>query len=108
MPVIKKTKMTEYQIEKFIEAFSDRTLEVSKWNHKAHIIVALSHNWNYEFEIAFKMVKDKIVLYNESVGTPNTDESGYHETLTKFWMIYTKNSLLEKNFSSLKEAYNYF
>ncbi len=100
--------MTEFQIGKFIEEFSNRTLEISKWTHEAHILVALWHNWHYEFDIAFEMVKGEIILYNESVGTPNTDESGYHETLTKFWMMYTKNILSEKHYSSLKEAYSYF
>jgi hypothetical protein len=31
-------------------------------------------------------LRARITSYNESVGTPNTDTSGYHETITRFYV----------------------
>jgi hypothetical protein len=35
---------------------------------------------------ALTRLRDVIRSYNESVGTANTDTSGYHETLTRFYV----------------------
>ncbi|MEM6696787.1 MAG: hypothetical protein AAF806_06575 [Bacteroidota bacterium] len=100
--------MNIIQIEELIEAFSNKTLPISEWTHEAHIIVAFWHNWHYDFHDAFAMVRKKIIAYNESVGTPNTNTSGYHETLTRFWMTLTKNHILENNHSTLDKACSSF
>jgi hypothetical protein len=31
-------------------------------------------------------MRDGIRRFNDAVGTPNTDDSGYHDTLTWFWV----------------------
>lgn len=100
--------MTTQQIEQLVSAFIQRTLPAPEWTHQAHIIVALWHNWHFDFDTAFKLVKNNIIAYNEAVGTPNTEISGYHETLTRFWMVLTSNFLLENNFPSLPLAYHAF
>lgn len=100
--------MTETQINGLVFTFTQKTLPKSEWTHAAHIVVALWHNWHFEFDEAFTMVKRKIIAYNEAVGTPNTESSGYHETLTMFWMILTSNHLRIKEFQSLEEACSTF
>ncbi len=37
-------------------------------------------------ENAFHEMKKRIIRFNESVGTINSESSGYHETLTVFWL----------------------
>src|SRR5690349_4675427 len=37
--------------------------------------------------VALELLRDRISSYNESVGTANTDSSGYHETITRFYVI---------------------
>jgi hypothetical protein len=32
------------------------------------------------------LLRQRISAYNESVGTANTDASGYHETITRFYV----------------------
>ena len=32
-------------------------------------------------------LRARICAYNESVGTANTDTSGYHETITRFYVV---------------------
>ena len=82
------------EINELVDKFTNHTLPKKEWNHQAHIIVAFWHHENYDFDTALAIVRQKIKSYNISVGTLNTDDSGYHETLTVFWMIVTKNFLL--------------
>ena len=86
--------MTNSNITILVTKFSNKTLPFTEWNHRAHLIVGLWHNMNYNFDHALELVKSKIKEYNISVGTPNTDDSGYHETLTIFWMLVTKIYIL--------------
>ncbi|MGH9387624.1 MAG: hypothetical protein ACRD2N_25470 [Vicinamibacterales bacterium] len=37
-------------------------------------------------EEALSLLRERISRYNESVGTMNTDDSGYHETVTAFYV----------------------
>jgi len=101
-------RISKTDIDNLVEKFTNKTLPKSEWNHEAHIKVAIWHNRNYEFEKALTLVKSKIIAYNEAVGTLNSDTSGYHETLTIFWMIYTKNYLIENNHLSSEEVYHKF
>ena len=78
------------EIDSLVAQFSNKSLPKAEWTHQAHIIVALWHNTHYPFEEALALVRSKIKSYNLSVGTLNTDDAGYHETLTVFWMTITK------------------
>ena len=99
--------MKEYtldNLDSIVKAFNNKVLPKSDWNHNAHIIIAFWYNWNYPFPQAVNGVRANIKGYNESVGTDNTDDAGYHETLTLLWMTITKNYILEfpnKNFEEL-------
>ncbi len=97
-----KNSITE--IENLVTQFSKKLLQKEKWTHDAHITVALWYNFNYNFENALNLIRTKIKAYNISVGTPNTENSGYHETLTVFWMVLTSNFLKENRFDRLEEA----
>ena len=100
--------MTEAQIENFVLQFTERTLPKLEWTHRAHIIVAFWHNWHFDFHDALNMVRKKIIAYNEAVGTINSDSSGYHESLTNFWMILTRNYISDNSFKSVADAYATF
>jgi hypothetical protein len=101
-------KLTPELINGLVSKFSERTLPKEAWTHEAHIIIALWHNWHFEFEEALDLVRNKIITYNEAVGTPNTDNSGYHETLTRFWLRLTKNYILENSYPKLEEYCDHF
>jgi hypothetical protein len=73
-------------IESFIVAFEARTLPKPRWTHQAHLIVALWYNLRYRADEALNIVRENIRRYNEAVGTQNTETSGYHETITVFYM----------------------
>ncbi|HQU55198.1 MAG TPA: hypothetical protein PK643_19330, partial [Saprospiraceae bacterium] len=65
----------------------------ASWTHQAHLQVALWYSHQLDFDEACALVRQRIIAYNDRVGTPNTDASGYHETLTRFWMIIARQML---------------
>ena len=81
--------------QRIISSFNKRTLPKVEWTHEAHLIVSLWYCINYEPEEVLKLLRAKIKLYNRTVGTPNTDEEGYHETVTRFWIWQTNQFIQE-------------
>jgi hypothetical protein len=62
-----------------IIAIGHRTLPKINWTHAAHFATAL---WLIETG-AGSTVPAVIRAYNDSIGVANTDNSGYHETITQ-------------------------
>lgn len=77
---------TDKDIYLLVKAFEERALPKSEWTHAAHLIVGLYYCFNFPFGIAKNLMRDGIYWLNDAHGTPNTDSSGYHETLTIFWL----------------------
>ena len=70
-----------------VARFRSQTLPKSEWTHEAHLVVALWHLLEYgDVHSALCQLRAGIILHNRSVGTKNTESSGYHETITVFWM----------------------
>jgi hypothetical protein len=57
-----------------------------EWNHGAHLTVAFWYLSRLDLAQATERIRSGIVHYNDCQGTANTDHSGYHETLTRFWI----------------------
>jgi hypothetical protein len=68
----------------FVDAWEQATLPKAAWTHAAHVAVAACYRVRHG-DAALARTREGIVRYNVAVGTPNTDTSGYHETLTRFW-----------------------
>ena len=83
------------QAETLINQFENGTLPKSEWTHEAHLIVGLKIVLTYK-EQAFPEMKKRIIHFNESIGTINSESSGYHETLTVFWLWAIKQFCEEK------------
>ena len=69
-----------------VAAFLSRTLPKPAWTHVAHLRVGLWHVHRFGEAGAVTALRERIPAYNEAVGTANTDSSGYHETLTVFYV----------------------
>ena len=52
--------------------------------------------------------RENISRHNESTGVINNDTDGYHETITKFWLMIAYQFIRNKSFASLSEACNSF
>jgi flavin reductase (DIM6/NTAB) family NADH-FMN oxidoreductase RutF len=70
--------------EEFVAAWEAGTLPRAQWSHAAHVAIGAYYAVRYP-ATAFQRTKDGILRYNEAVGIANTETSGYHETLTRFW-----------------------
>lgn len=73
--------------ERIARALADRTLPKTGWTHEAHLRAGLWHVREHGAVAALELLRQRISRYNESVGTANTDTSGYHETITRFYVI---------------------
>ncbi len=74
---------SDTQIARAGEKFLDRTLPKPEWTHAAHFAVTL---WLMRHHPDMDLKADMAGLiraFNEATGTPNTDTSGYHETITQ-------------------------
>ncbi|MEO1448258.1 MAG: hypothetical protein AAFV07_01955 [Bacteroidota bacterium] len=100
--------LTQQTIDDLVHDFLQLLLAQSNWTHEAHLIVATWYNWYYDFDHALAEIREDIKLYNEIVGTYNTDTRGYHETLTVCWMTRTKRHLLQQASPDLVSACNSF
>ena len=69
-----------------VRAFEERSLAKADWTHAAHLTVGLYYCLHASFGMAKNLMRDGIYWLNDAHGTPNTESSGYHETLTVFWM----------------------
>ena len=68
----------------FVAAWEAGTLPKTRWTHAVHLAVGACYTVRYG-AAAFERIKAGILRYNAAVGTRNTETSGYHETLTRFW-----------------------
>src|SRR5580704_15885599 len=78
--------VSDEALVEFIDAFEQGTLARHLWTHAAHLAVGTWYLMSFPERIAVEKVRSGIRHYNECVGTANTEDSGYHETLTLFWL----------------------
>ena len=77
------------EMAQFVKKFETCSLPRAKWNHEAHLTVALWYLYHYAKPIATALIREGIQKYNLVHGIVITDTSGYHETITLFhiWAI---------------------
>ena len=76
---------SEAALEEFVAAWNSGTLPKRAWTHGAHVGVAAYFAFEHSVAETFAIMRAGIRHYNTCVGTANTEDSGYHETLTGFW-----------------------
>jgi hypothetical protein len=83
-------------LESFLRGFEECTLHKSEWTHGAHVAAAgvyLYDSRDFDITPVLPLVRDRIRAFNISVGGANTATSGYHETLTRFWLLIVSKHL---------------
>ncbi|WP_428407982.1 hypothetical protein [Hyphococcus sp.] len=88
------------------EEFAAATLPKAEWTHGAH--------WAAAFWLILKRpdlnperdMPGMIRRYNDSVGTPNTDTEGYHETITLASLIVARAFIAQETGAPLRELCN--
>lgn len=79
-----------------VAAFRDCTLPKEEWTHLAHLRVGAWHVHHFGGTEALARLRAGIRRLNDSHGTPNSADSGYHETIT---VAYVR--LIEQLFAGL-------
>jgi hypothetical protein len=93
MKVCTGTVLSNFTDASLVEGFAKRELPVGVWNHRAHLVVAAHYLSSLPFEMAVDSIKTGIRECNERQGVANTSTSGYHETLTCFWIAVVRSEL---------------
>ena len=73
------------RLEDLVAQFRARILPREKWNHHAHLGVALWVLQRMPLDDALVWLEREISAYNAATGVENGPFSGYHETLTQFY-----------------------
>ena len=77
---------TEESLDRFIAAVEDGTWPIANWKHGHHLVMATCYVFAHGRDEALARARVNIRKYNEAQGAKNTEDSGYHETLTVFWI----------------------
>lgn len=73
------------EIVELIRAFEDSSLARSEWTHAADLTIALLYLIHSPFT-AVEKIRFGIQRYNHAHSIESTPNSGYHETITMFWI----------------------
>jgi hypothetical protein len=92
---------SEGEIDHFLSTFEAGTLPRYCWTHAAHVAMCAARLWRGDEDAA---VAEGIRQYNRSQGIVDTPTSGYHETLTRFWIETVRGTLREAGAVSRLEA----
>jgi hypothetical protein len=74
-------------IDAFVARFVECTLSREEWTHAAHLVVGTWHVLQYGPDEALTRLRAGIRRLNDSHGTPNSETSGYHETITRAYVM---------------------
>jgi len=93
--MLKIFEMTATEAKELVLRFENGNLPKEKWTHEAHFVMALWYCCQQPLPLALELIKEGIKKYNISVGSQNTDHSGYHETITLFYTRVIVNYVLQ-------------
>ncbi|MGB7890703.1 MAG: hypothetical protein WCF82_02075 [Microcoleus sp.] len=88
------------EIDSLIHAFQEGNLSRSQWTHEAHLTVALWYLCYDSEQEAINAIRNGIKRYNSVQGIETTKNSGYHETLTLFWVRIIRRYLADESQNS--------
>jgi hypothetical protein len=74
------------EIEYLIREFESAILPRAQWTHYTHLTVACWYLICYPGDEATRRIREGIQKYNNAMGILTTRDSGYHETITLFWI----------------------
>ena len=79
--------LTSLEVEDLAARFAACTLPKEEWTHQAHLTVGMWHVQRYGADAALERLRTGIRRLNHSHGTPNTESRGYHETITRAYVM---------------------
>ena len=84
---IAKAWPTDSEHQDLIARFHEGTVPASEFTHAAHLVVGLWHAASLDEATALTRMRAGILRLNAAHGTPNSDTRGYHETITRAYLM---------------------
>lgn len=78
--------MTDDDAAAILTQLSTCTLPKPEWTHEAHVAACWATLRRMEPDEALDALRSAIRSYNVSTGVANTATSGYHETITRYYV----------------------
>src|SRR5437868_954662 len=94
----------EHTLNEFVDAWERGTLPKKCWTHGAHVGVAAYFAYEYRADVLIRVMRLGIRHYNLASGGANTEDNGYHETLTRLWAGEVGHLVRSGDFASRLEA----
>lgn len=79
--------MSQMDTGELVRAFLERTLPKAQWSHEAHLRVGLWHALRHPEPETLALLRERISAYNAATGGENTATAGYHESITRFYVM---------------------
>ena len=83
---VKDALRSPTSLDAFVATWRNGTLPAAGFTHAAHILVGAWHLTHMPYADALSAMREGIPRFNVAAGGANTPGSGYHETLTGFWV----------------------
>ncbi len=97
---------SDSEVARIGEGLVELTLPRAEWTHEAHLAAStylLIRRTDLDLD---RDLPDIICSYNESVGGVNSDTEGYHETITRVFLLGVRLFLSEASEAALHELVN--
>jgi hypothetical protein len=78
---------TAHALDAFVADWHGHRLPREAWTHGAHVGVCAYYAFDHDEESTLGIMRPGIRTFNESIGGQNTATSGYHETITRLWVM---------------------
>lgn len=78
--------MNDREATEIYARLSTCTLPKPEWTHEAHLAACWAALRELRVETALDVLRDTICVYNTATGVENTATSGYHETITRYYV----------------------
>ncbi len=90
----------------FPQQFEACSFPFDQWHHRAHVKLAYLYLTRCGFDAAGKKLRDGIRAYNAAHSIPDQPTSGYHETITQFWLRIVQTTV--QQYGPLPSADEFF
>lgn len=96
--------MTYEEAEDLVTRFEQGSYPAASFSHYAHVVMALWYTYHQPLAQARASIKDGLRRYLVAIGVPQTEDAGYHETVTElFFQLIVQYQLRfpERDFAAL-------
>ena len=75
------------------ERFHARTIPATEWTHEAHLRIAYMFMRRYALDEAHLLFRIHLIRLNTVHWVPESKERGYHDTLTRGWLMVVADAM---------------